>query len=284
MNGSAYLTLTKPGILGGNALTMLAGFCVASKGSFDLVLLGMTLMGTLLIMASSCVCNQWIDAAADSAMLRTQRRPLVTGAITDVNALVFACVLLVLGSACLCIYANILALTMALLGFCAYVGIYSVAKYYTPYSTLLGCISGAMPPVVGYTAVHATLDLQVAVLFLALVLWQMPHFFAIGLYRKNEYAAAKIPIWPLVKGDKSTRKQMLLYLVGFVVMVPVFGYLEMMSFLGTACVFVSSLGWLFVALKKPPREMARWAFQVFRFSLLVITVFSIAAFGSSVFS
>lgn len=273
----AYITLTKPGILCGNALTMLAGFCVASQGSIDGILLGTTLLGTVLIMASSCVYNQWIDIAADSAMSRTQRRPLVTGQVTDFNALVFAAALLVLGSLCLCLYANFLALTMALLGFGSYVGIYSVSKYYTPYSTLLGSIAGAMPPVVGYTAVHPELNMQALILFLGLVFWQMPHFFAIALYRKQEYAAAKIPIWPLVKGDASTRRQMLAYTTCFVLLVPVFGIVEILSWSAAAFVFVCALAWLFVVLKPPH---ARWAYQVFRVSLLVITAFSIAAFGS----
>jgi len=215
----AYTTLTKPGILFGNALTMIAGFCLASHGSLDFLLLLASLLGLTLIMASSCVLNQWIDRRADAQMHRTKRRPLVMGTISDGSAFCFAFLLLGSGIACLGLLTNILTLWMALVGFCVYVGLYSTLKYYTIYGTLIGSIAGAMPPVVGYTAVTHHLDWGAACIFALLVCWQMPHFFAIGIYRREEYIAAEIPIWPISRGVPSTKWQMLWYVFGFGVLI-----------------------------------------------------------------
>lgn len=275
----SYMTLTKPGILFGNALTMIAGFSIATRGKIDLSLLLASLLGLLLVMASSCVLNQWIDKKADAQMRRTKQRPLVTGTISDPSAFCFAFFLLGLGVACLGILTNMLTLWMALIGFCVYVGFYSTMKYYTVYGTLIGSIAGSMPPVVGYTAVTNQLDWGAACIFALLLCWQMPHFFAIGIYRKEEYISAGIPIWPISRGISSTKWQMLWYVLGFGAFIPCLTFLGATGYGFLIVMGVMSVGWLALTLngwKKGTNDL-RWAHQMFRFSLIVITVFSTAA-------
>jgi protoheme IX farnesyltransferase len=274
-----YLTLTKPGILFGNALTMIAGFFLAAKGQIDLLLFLASLLGILLVMASSCVINQWIDKKADAEMTRTRRRPLVTGSISDPRALIFAFFLLSVGVLVFSVFTNMVALTTALFGFAAYVGLYSTLKYYTAYGTLIGSVSGAMPPVVGYTAVTGALDWGALALFCLLVCWQMPHFFAIGIYRKGEYLAAQIPIWPIARGMNATKWQMLFYIVGFAISLWALLWLQTTYVLFTIGMSAFSIGWIVLMLQgwKKGTDDTRWAYQMFLFSLIVITAFSMGA-------
>jgi protoheme IX farnesyltransferase len=275
----SYMTLTKPGILFGNALTMIAGFSIATHGRIDLPLLLEALLGLILVMASSCVLNQWIDKKADAEMRRTKQRPLVTGTISDPSAFCFAFLLLGSGIACLGILTNMLTLWMALIGFCVYVGLYSTLKYHTVYGTLIGSVAGAMPPVVGYTAVTNQLDWVAFSIFALLLCWQMPHFFAIGIYRKEEYISAGIPIWPISRGISSTKWQMLWYVLAFGALIPSLTFLGATGYVFLIVMEVMSVCWLILTLNgwKRGTNDLRWAHQMFRFSLIVITVFSTAA-------
>ncbi len=210
-----YIALTKPGIIMGNALTASAGFCFASRGPFDLHLFCATLAGLCLIIAAACVCNNCIDREADQKMARTRNRPLATGRLSVRNALLFAALLGIGGTALLIAYTNPLTVALALGGFAMYVFAYSFSKYKTHFATLIGSFAGAAPPVVGYCAATHTFDLGAALLFALVGFWQMPHFYAIALYRLPDYASASIPIYPLVKGVPATKRQMLFYTVAF---------------------------------------------------------------------
>jgi heme o synthase len=211
-----YYLLTKPGIILGNLLTFAAGFLLASKGRFDYVLFFSTLMGLAFIMASACVFNNYIDRQTDSKMKRTKNRALVKGLISGPNALIFATFLGVLGALTLFVYTNLLSLMIAGAGFVVYVILYSMWKCRTVYGTAIGSIAGAVPPVVGYCAVSNHFDSGAFILFMIMVLWQMPHFFAIALFHFDDYAAAEIPVLPLQKGVLRTKIHMVLYIIGFI--------------------------------------------------------------------
>lgn len=275
----AYALLSKPGILFGNAVTALGGFALASQGSFDPRLFLMTFVGLSLIIASACTFNNYIDRASDQKMLRTQSRVLVTGEITPGQALVFALLTVAFGSMILGFFVNSLALMIALCGFAVYVFAYSLLKYKTPQATLIGSIAGAAPPVIGYCAVSNSLDLGAWLLFALVALWQMPHFFAIALYRLEDYAAAEIPVLPLVKGAKATKVQMMLYIAAFTgvcLLFPLLGYT------GQPFLFVAAgLGciWLLLSLWGfSSRNDKKWARAMFLFSLVAITLLSISFF------
>jgi protoheme IX farnesyltransferase len=273
----SYCLLTKPGIMIGNVITTAGGFALASRGRIDVWLFLATLLGICLVIASGCVFNNYIDRDADQKMERTKNRALAKGVISTHSAIVFAIVLGVLGTLCLAFFTNLLATAIALVGFLVYVVLYSFSKYYSIHGTLVGSVAGAIPPVVGYTAVSNRLDLGAFILFAIIVVWQMPHFYAIAIYRLKEYTAAAIPVVPIKKGMKATKIQMLLYIIAFIavsLMLVVFGYVGALYLL-TALVL--GLAWLGLCIQGFYAKNDRlWARKMFIFSLVVIMGISIA--------
>lgn len=272
----AYWLLTKPGIIFGNLVTTIAGFMLASKGHFNPFLFLSTLIGLSLVMASACVFNNYIDRELDEKMKRTRNRPLVRGDISEKAALVFGACLGILGISCLLFFTNFLAALIGLVGFFVYVILYSFSKYKSVHGTLIGSLAGAIPPVVGYCAVSHSLDLCALILFAIVVFWQMPHFFAIAIYRLEDYVAGSIPVLPAKRGIFNTKVQMLLYMIAFtcVSLLPfICGYAGY-AYLTAACLLGS--GWLWVCLKgfKCSNDKL-WARQVFIFSLVVIMGISV---------
>ncbi|HSX26517.1 MAG TPA: heme o synthase [Chlamydiales bacterium] len=268
-----YYLLTKPGIIMGNAITTISGFFLASQGHFDLWLFIATLIGLPSVIASACVFNNYIDRHADAKMARTKNRALVKGLISGRSALLFAIFLGLFGFTILALYTNLLAVAIAALGFFVYVVLYSVWKYRSTYATLIGSISGAVPPVVGYCAASGRFDMGAALLFMILVLWQMPHFFSIAMYRFTDYTAASIPVLPVKKGIPTTKIHMLLYIIAFIIaclMLTVFGYTGY-----TYLIAASLLGliWLLLCIKGFKADNDKvWGRQMFIFSLVLITV------------
>lgn len=244
-----YYLLTKPGIIFGNLITTVAGFLLASQGSINFTLFVTTLLGLSLIIASACVFNNCIDRKIDEKMVRTKNRALVTGKITLFHALLFAFGLGVAGSFILFCFTTQLALVVAMAGFFIYVIIYGIWKQRTVHGTLIGSIAGAVPPIVGYTAVSNTIDGGACLLFVILVLWQMPHFYAIAMYRFDDYAAASIPVLPVTKGMQHTKLQICLYVIAFTVMTL---FLSLCGYTGGIYLLVAAtLGvvWIYVALQ-----------------------------------
>ncbi len=266
-----YSLLTKPGIILGNVITTAGGFALAEGGSFDVWLFLATLLGIILVIASACVFNNYIDRHHDKKMSRTKNRPLVLGLISLKSALVFAVILGLLGAACLFYFTNLLTTALALIGFFVYVILYSFSKYHSVHGTLIGSIAGAIPPVVGYCAVSNQFDLGAVILFVMMALWQMPHFFAIGIFRLEDYKAAFIPILPIKSGLHTTKIQMVLYIVAFMLiasLLTVFGYTDTW-FLIIATVL--SLCWLIIGiLGFKAKNDKIWARNMFKFSLIVI--------------
>ena len=271
-----YYRLTKPGIIYGNAFTALGGFFLASRGQVQPYQLFGMLTGLSLIVASGCVFNNYIDRGIDARMARTRKRALVSGQISGRAALVYATVLGLCGAAVLLALTNLLALVMALTGFVFYVIVYGVAKRRSVYGTVIGSISGAIPPVVGYVAVAGRLDLAAALLFIVVVLWQMPHFYAIAIYRLSDYEAAHIPVLPAVQGMRTTKIQILAYVSAFPVAA---ASLSIAGITGLAYLIVMTAAgflWIYYAVKGfSTTSDAVWARKMFRFSLIVILAFCI---------
>ena len=271
-----YYSLTKPGIIMGNIITTVAGFAVASRGHIDSWLFLATLVGLSCIIASACVCNNYIDRYSDAKMARTKNRALVKGLVSGYNALFFATILGACGTFILAFYTNLLTTGIALTGFFVYVILYSGLKQRSMYATLIGSIAGAVPPVVGYCAVTGRLDIAALLLFAIVALWQMPHFFAIAMYRLDDYVAAAIPVLPVVKGIHATKIQMLLYIIAFsiVTLMPTFfGYT---GYIYLAIAALLGFSWLWLCLQGfVSRNNTLWARKMFLFSLIVVMVLSI---------
>jgi protoheme IX farnesyltransferase len=271
-----YYHLTKPGIIRGNLITALAGFLLASQGHIDFWLLLATLAGISLIIASACVFNNYIDRNIDKKMARTKKRALVTGLIAGRNAMLYATTLGVVGFGVLAAYTNFLTVLLGLIAIFSYVVLYGFAKRRSVHGTLVGTLPGALPPVAGYTAAMNQLDAAAIILFLILVFWQMPHFYAIAMYRFDDYKAAGVPVLPVKKGMKAAKVQILLYIVAFIIAcaaLAVYGY-------GGDTYLVVSLvlgySWLYLGVKGfKTADDKRWARKMFGFSLLVISLLSL---------
>lgn len=270
-----YYHLTKPGIIFGNIITAVGGFFLASKGDIDVELFLATLVGLSFVIASACVFNNYIDRGIDIKMARTKNRALVKHLISDRDAIIYAVGLGIIGVLVLFFLTNLLTVSIALLGFFFYVVVYGIGKRRSIYGTIIGSISGAVPPVVGYCAVSNSFDLGAIIIFIILVIWQIPHFYAIAMYRFDEYKAAHIPVLPIVGGLRRTKIQIVLYIIAFLVAV---GMLTIFHYTGyTYFVIVDGFGliWLSMALQGfKKKDNKRWARTMYSFSLIMILVFS----------
>ncbi|MBK5073585.1 protoheme IX farnesyltransferase [Budviciaceae bacterium CWB-B4] len=272
-----YLLVTKPGIIFGNMISVIGGFLLASQGSVDFSLLFATIIGVSLVVASGCVFNNYIDRDIDCLMERTKNRVLVQGLISPAITILYACLLGIAGFALLYAYTNLLAVEFALLGFVVYVGLYSLyLKRKSVYGTLVGSLSGAAPPVIGYCAVSNQFDTGALILLVIFSLWQMPHSYAIAIFRYKDYLAASIPVLPVKRGISVTKNHITLYIIGFIVatlMLTISGYA------GYSYLFVAAVvgfGWLIMALTGyKTTDNKIWARKLFIFSIVAITTLSI---------
>ena len=272
-----YLQVTKPGIIFGNLISVVGGFLLASKGDIDYPLFIATLLGVSLVVASGCVFNNYIDRDIDSVMERTKNRPLVRGLIDPKISLVYASVLGIAGMVLLLVAANVVAMLIAVVGFVVYVGVYSLyMKRKSVYGTLVGSLSGAAPPVIGYCAVTGQFDTGALILLLIFSLWQMPHSYAIAIFRFKDYHAANIPVLPVIKGISVAKNHIILYIIAFMfatLMLAISGYAGYKYLIVAAAV---SVWWLGMALSGYKTTNDRvWARKLFVFSIVAITSLSV---------
>lgn len=266
-----YYQLTKPGIIFGNAITAIGGFALASKGSIKLIPLLVMLLGLSFVIASACVCNNYKDREVDAKMVRTKNRALVQGKVPLNRALIFAGTLLTLGMITLAIWTNLLTLFTALAGFFLYVVVYGKWKYRSIHGTLIGSLSGAIPPVVGYCSIQNHLDGGALLLFSIVALWQMPHFFAIAIYRLQDYVSASIPVYPVKKGIPVTKVQMLIYIIAFVLSTVMLTFFHFTGYIYLAIILPLGLVWLYLSVQGfKIANVTLWARKMFIFSLIII--------------
>lgn len=270
-----YYYLTKPGIVYGNALIAVAGYFFGAHGSPSLTTFIAMLVGICAVMASACVYNNVIDRDIDLKMERTKKRAVPTGKVSAAHALIYANALLIIGVLVLEFGTNTLTTLIAIAGHIAYVVLYGYAKRKTVHGTLVGTISGSTPPVIGYVAATGSLDLTALLLFLILVAWQMPHFYAIAIFRRDDYANAHIPVLPVVKGLGATRRQIIGYVILFLIMSLLLGVFGGASLLGTMIVLLAGSYWLYLCLQKVvDADVSTWARKQFLWSLSVLLVMS----------
>jgi protoheme IX farnesyltransferase len=219
-----YVTLTKPRIMSLLLVTGAGGMFVGYQHVPPLSLFLVTMLGLALACGGASALNHVLDRDIDAVMgSRTQRRPVASGRVSPEHALEFGLFLSALSFALLASAVNVLTAVLALVGNLFYVVVYTRwLKRSTPQNIVIGGAAGAVPPLVGYAAATGSLALPALWLFLIVFLWTPPHFWALALMIKNAYAAAGIPMLPVVRGDRETARQILLYsiaLVGFTIAV-----------------------------------------------------------------
>ncbi|MFJ5295017.1 heme o synthase [Pseudomonas sp. SLFW] len=273
-----FIQITKPGIIFGNVLSVAGGFFLASKGHVDFGLFLVAMIGTSLVVASGCVFNNCIDRDIDLKMERTRNRVLVQGLVSLKLALAYATVLGVVGVGLLYFKANALAALFAVIGFVIYVGFYSLyLKRKSVHGTLVGSLSGAMPPVIGYVAVSNSFDLAALTLLVMFSLWQMPHSYAIAIFRFNDYLAASIPVLPVKRGIRVAKRHILIYILAFLLatLMLTFGGYAGLNYLAVAAAM--GMYWLYMAWTGyKAKDDTVWARKLFVFSIFTITALSVA--------
>ncbi len=208
------VALTKPRIIRLNLIAAFGGYWVASKWDPDIWILVWMLIGSTLTMASSCVVNNYWDRDLDLKMERTRDRALPQKRLSPGFVLGYGIALGIAGLAVLFLLVNPLTGWLGLLGMFVYIVVYTMwLKRSSTWSTSVGGVSGAMPPVIGYCAVTNEVDAGAWILFALLFLWQPAHFWSLAIRRKEEYKAAGFPLLPVVKGVTRTKWQMLPYIL-----------------------------------------------------------------------
>lgn len=267
-----YYSLTKPGVLYGNALTVAAGYFLASQGQINIWLFLAVFIGSSLIIGAACVLNNYLDQDIDAIMERTKTRAIVSGKIKGYRAVIFSAILGVIGLAILLLWTNLLVAILGIIGFITYVVFYGMqSKRRSIHGTLVGSISGAIPILAGYCAVGGIIDTGAIIVFVILFAWQFPEFYSIAIYRQKEYAAAGVPVLPVVKGLVRTKREIFLYTALFLV-----SCLSLTVFNYTGYIYAVVMGalgvyWLWLALKGfSVDDSDAWARRMFRFSMIII--------------
>jgi protoheme IX farnesyltransferase len=217
MNLNSYINLCKPKIVALLTVTALIGMLLSVNFYTNLtnVVNGLaSLVGFALLASASAALNQIFDRETDKNMSRTKSRPLAAGNISLTEALTFTAILLFVGSSLMLYFSNLLTLMITTFGFIFYSLIYTIyLKWATPQNIVIGGLSGALPPLIGWTAVSNEISLMPLILVLIIFLWTPPHFWPLAIDRMEEYKKEGVPMMPIAKGVTRTKKEMVVYAV-----------------------------------------------------------------------
>lgn len=274
-----FLALIKIGIVNSNLITTFTGLWLALVftnqhflQSLDIIIL--TLLGSALIIAGSCSINNFIDRDIDHIMSRTKARPTVTGKMSGTKVLMIGFSFIIVGTILL-FMTSITAGVIGIIGIFSYVVLYSMwSKRLYVSNTIVGSISGAVPPLIGWAAVDPNLHTIAWILFLMMFIWQPPHFYALAMKRCEEYRAANIPMLPVVKGFEVTKRHIIFWVMCLLPL-PFFLMPLGMTFFVLATVF--NIGWLILGLYGfKMKDDLKWARIMFVYSLNYLTILFVA--------
>ncbi len=273
-----YLELTKPNVVALMILTALIGMFLAVPGMVPLDVLIWGNLGIALCAGSAATVNHLVDRVVDTKMARTFNRPVATGRVEPVNAMVFAAVLGVAGMAILLVFINALTAWLTLASLVGYAVIYTLfLKRATPQNIVIGGLAGAAPPLLGWTAVTGEIHGYALLLVLIIFAWTPPHFWALAVHRREEYAKAEVPMLPVTHGDRYTRLHILLYTI-IMVVVTVLPFVTGMSgwlyLLGALVLGAGFLYWAIVLMigKNPDAGMDTFKYSIVYLMALFIVM------------
>lgn len=271
----AYIQLTKPGVMLGNALSAFAGFLLAAQGDVNWLLFLWLALGTTLVIASACVLNNYLDQDIDARMSRTKKRAAWIAIVGPRNTIAWAVILGAIGFGILALYTNWLVLLIEAIGYITYVVFYGMwSKRTSVHGTLVGSVSGAAPILAGYVAVTGTLDLGAVLVFLILFVWQLPEFYSIAIYRQKEYAEAGVPVISVIKGVPHTIREIFVYTLLFVIFSVALGAFGYAGFIYTISISLVGLYWLWLGWQGfTAKNPEAWARRMFAFSLNALLIF-----------
>ncbi|WP_026021684.1 heme o synthase [Bacillus timonensis] len=270
-----FLSLIKIGIVNSNLITTFTGLWLAlfftGKGflqEIDVVIY--TLLGSALVIAGSCAINNYYDRDIDHVMERTKVRPTVTGRITPKYVLGMGLILILIGTGFL-LLTTVTAAVIGLIGVFSYIFLYTVwSKRRYTINTVIGSISGAVPPLIGWAAVDQNLHLIAWLLFLIMFIWQPPHFLALAMRRVEEYRAAGVPMLPVVHGFAMTKRQIVIWVL---CLLPLPFYMFSLGALFVLIATLLNIGWLILGIRGfKMKDDIRWAKLMFVYSLNYLTI------------
>jgi len=272
-----YYELCKPNVVLMMLLCALVGIVLASETLVPLIDIIVPLIGIGLCSGSAAAINQIIDREADAEMDRTDKRPIPQGEISVRNASIFALTIGLLGVAILIFLVNNLTAILTILALGGYAFIYTIyLKRATPQNIVIGGLAGAAPPLLGWASVTNTIEPNALLLVLIIFIWTPPHFWALAIYRKDDYAKQSIPMLPVTHGVAFTKLQIVLYTI-ILFLVSLFPYIVLMSgiiYLVSALI-LSSL-FLFYSVRLYLSDDDKYAMQTFWFSIYYIFLIFIA--------
>ncbi len=211
-NWRGYLELTKPGVQALLFVSCASGMLIGSNFNPPITVFFFGLIGISFLAASSAVVNHFFDKQIDAKMNRTSKRPLVMGHISDRQAIIFSVLLYASGSIMLLNFTNFLTWLLTTLTFIFYGFIYTkYLKYMTSQNIVIGGLAGAMPPLLGWSAITNSIEPNALLLVLIIMVWTPPHFWALAVYRVEDYSEAEVPMLPVQKGVAFTKQHILLY-------------------------------------------------------------------------
>jgi protoheme IX farnesyltransferase len=275
---AAYVALTKPRIIELLLITTVPSMIVAAAGWPSTALVLWTLLGGTLAAGGANAINCYVDRDIDGIMPRTRRRPLPSHRVAPRNALVFGIVLGSISFLQMWATINMLAAALALAGLLFYVFVYTIGlKRTTPQNIVIGGAAGAVPALVGWAAVRGTLELPALALFAIIFYWTPPHFWALALRYERDYAAAGVPMMPVVYGREETTKHILLYSLLLLAMCLAFFSVGRMGMLYLISALILNGAFIYLAIGLWRRPEPRIAWNLFRFSLYYLALLFIAA-------
>ena len=266
-----YLELCKPRVLSLIVFTAVIGMFLSTPGAVPIDTCIIATLGIAFAAAAAAVINHVADYRIDALMARTRNRPLPQGGLSRAHALVFALVLGVLSMFLLIVFVNVLTAVLTFASLIGYAVIYTMyLKYATPQNIVIGGAAGAAPPVLGWTAVTGSVDPHALLLFLIIFAWTPPHFWALAIYRREDYANADIPMLPITHGVDYTRRQILLYSVLLVIatLLPFATYMSGVVYLIGALVL--DAGFLYYAVRMQFDSDDMLALRAFKYSIVYL--------------
>ena len=272
-----FLVLTKPLIVGLLLVTTFAGLVAGGKAWPSLAVTFWTLLGGALAAGGSGAINQYIDRDLDKNMQRTSKRPMAAGRMTPAEGLSFGLALCISSFYLMAGFVNFLTAFLLLAGILYYVVLYSLLlKRVTVQNIVIGGGAGAIPPMVGWAAATGRLDIPAWILFMIIFLWTPPHFWALALVRRNEYARASVPMMPVIRGEAETRKQMLIYTVLLVVLSLSMSVFHFAGNIYLISALVLGLGMLIAAWRVYRTDSNKIAWQMYRYSSMYLMLLFLA--------
>ena len=266
-----YYELCKPRVVALIVFTAIVGMLLATPGMVPWQPLLFGTLGIGMAAASAAAINQIVDQRVDADMLRTRNRPLPTGHLTNVQALVFAGILGMVSMAILVLLVNPLTAILTLCSLIGYAFIYTMyLKRATPQNIVIGGAAGAAPPVLGWTAVTGQIDPNSLLMFLIIFAWTPPHFWALAIHRRDEYSKVNIPMLPVTHGVAFTRLQVLLYTIILVAVTALPFATQMSGWLYFVGAMILGAVFLSYAIKLQSGKDERIAIKTFGYSILYL--------------